>query len=452
MLCLEENELITRTGPGTLMGDLFRQYWLPALLSSELPEPDGEPVRVMMLGEPLIAFRDSYGKVGLLQNHCPHRGASLFYGRNEEAGLQCVYHGWKFDTSGSCVDMPNEPAESDFKQKVRTVAYPTQERGGVVWTYMGPREKPPALPQLEANMMPDDQIWTSVAQRNCNWLQAMEGDIDTTHAGFLHGGASWLTKRSGRADTSTPSTWRSFSDRNRSAKFAVLETPGGDVYTAWRDADPGYDYHRVGQFVLPSLTMTPNGILGRAIHASFTVPLDDTHCLRYWMNPNVETGRSMYRADPAQPGLGRSEDDFLPNSTGWLGRYRLMANAENDYLVDRQRQRSKQSFTGIPGTVQQDTAATESEGPIYDRRTEHLGTTDVMIIQVRRRLLDAARALAEDGRTPPGVEDPDVYAVRSGEMVLPQGVSWIAATEDLRRGFVDHPELDRFLTVWSGIG
>ena len=153
MLTSEDNELLCRVGPGTPMGDLMRQYWIPALLSSELPEPDGPPVRVRLLGENLIAFRDTSGKVGLIQNHCPHRGASLFFGRNEEDGLRCVYHGWKFDATGACVDMPSEPAESNFKAKVRARAYPCVERNGVVWAYMGPRPTPPPLPDLEPNML-----------------------------------------------------------------------------------------------------------------------------------------------------------------------------------------------------------------------------------------------------------------------------------------------------------
>src|ERR671937_275405 len=189
MLKQEENELITRVGPGTPMGNLMREYWVPAMLSSELPAPDCDPVRVMLLGEQLIAFRDTSGKVGLIQNNCPHRGASLFFGRNEENGLRCVYHGWKFDAQGNCVDMPNEPAESDFKTKVRARAYATQERGGIVWTYMGPKRAPPPLPDLEANMLPDGAWQVGAIQRECNWLQALEGDIDTSHLGFLHLGA-----------------------------------------------------------------------------------------------------------------------------------------------------------------------------------------------------------------------------------------------------------------------
>src|SRR5215813_7912375 len=146
MLSREENELVSRVGAGTPMGELMRQYWLPAVLSSELPAPDSDPVRVLLLGEQLIACRDSTGQVGLLQNNCPHRGASLFFGRNEESGLRCVYHGWKFDALGNCIDMPNEPAESDFKHKVSATAYPTRERGGIIWAYLGPRSEPPPLP------------------------------------------------------------------------------------------------------------------------------------------------------------------------------------------------------------------------------------------------------------------------------------------------------------------
>src|SRR5919202_22371 len=149
MLSKEDNELLTRVGPGTPMGQFIREYWVPAMLSSELPAADSDPVRVLLLGERLIAFRDTNGQVGLLANNCPHRGASLFFGRNEECGLRCVYHGWKFDANGVCVDMPNEPAESNFKEKVRAVAYPCYERAGIVWTYMGPRQEPPPLPNQE---------------------------------------------------------------------------------------------------------------------------------------------------------------------------------------------------------------------------------------------------------------------------------------------------------------
>src|SRR5215207_721828 len=189
MLSKEENDLVSNVGPGTPMGNLMRQYWIPAVLSSEMAAPDSDPVRVTLLGERLVAFRDTSGRVGLVSHNCPHRGASLFFGRNEENGLRCVYHGWKFDADGTCVDMPNEPVESDFKTRVKAVAYPTRERGGVVWAYMGPRDNPPPLPDLEPNMRSDMELSVYVSQQESNWLQVLEGDIDTVHAGFLHSGS-----------------------------------------------------------------------------------------------------------------------------------------------------------------------------------------------------------------------------------------------------------------------
>ena len=223
MLSEEENELITRVGPGTPMGSLMREYWVPAMLSSELPSPDSDPVRVLLLGEQLIGFRDSNGNVGLLHNNCPHRGASLFFGRNEEAGIRCVYHGWKFDTEGNCIDMPNEPAESDFKHKVKAVAYPCQERGGIVWTYMGPRANPPPLPDLEANML--DGATATAFQLEGNWLQILEGDIDTTHVGFLHYGG--LSRRRPAASPST-SCGRSQHTSRSSIRPVVWRMARGD--------------------------------------------------------------------------------------------------------------------------------------------------------------------------------------------------------------------------------
>src|SRR3954454_13944787 len=202
MLSVQDNELLCRVGPGTVMGGFMRQYWIPALLSAELPAPDSDPIRVLLLGEQLIAFRDTLGKVGLLQNNCPHRGASLFFGRNEEAGLRCVYHGWKFETQGNCVDMPNEPAESDFKHKVKATAYATYERGGVVWAYLGPQQSaPPPLPDLEANMVADAQA--GAVQMEANYFQILEGTIDTVHAGFLHRGAM-------HADEQPPGTFAEY--------------------------------------------------------------------------------------------------------------------------------------------------------------------------------------------------------------------------------------------------
>src|SRR4051794_33699126 len=181
MLSKEDNELLTRVGPGTPTGELLRRYWQPALLAAELPEPDGAPLRVRLLGEDLVAFRDTSGQVGLLGAHCPHRGASLFFGRNEECGLRCVYHGWKFDVTGQCVDMPSEPPESNFKDKIHHIAYPCAERGGVIWAYLGPSSPVPPLPALEWINLPPEQRFQAKRMQYCNWVQALEGDIDQSH-------------------------------------------------------------------------------------------------------------------------------------------------------------------------------------------------------------------------------------------------------------------------------
>src|ERR1700674_3223983 len=254
MLRVEENEVLCRVGPGTVMGNFMRQYWLPAMLSSEMPGPDSDPIRVLLLGEKLIAFRDSNGGVGLLHNHCPHRGASLFFGRNEESGLRCVYHGWKFDTAGKCIDMPTEPAESDFRRKVSALAYPTRERGGIIWVYMGTRraENLPPLPDLEGNMLPDDQTGIGIFQRECNWMQALEGDIDTAHVGFLHQGAI-------SADSVPEGSWAKYALSDRAPRFKVLDIDGGVTYGTFRPADPGNTYWRGGAFLFPFYTMGAAG-------------------------------------------------------------------------------------------------------------------------------------------------------------------------------------------------
>jgi phthalate 4,5-dioxygenase oxygenase subunit len=190
MLSRADNELLTRVGAGTPMGTLMRRYWIPAAFSDQLAEPDGPPVRVKLLGEDLVAFRDTEGRVGLLDQNCPHRTASLFFGRNEECGLRCVYHGWKFDVAGRCVDLPSEPPGSNMQRKVKVKAYPCLERGGIVWTYMGPPALKPDFPDLEWAHLPESHRFASRHIQECNWLQGLEGGFDSSHLAFLHGGTS----------------------------------------------------------------------------------------------------------------------------------------------------------------------------------------------------------------------------------------------------------------------
>jgi len=432
MLSKEDNELITRVGPGTPMGNLMREYWIPAVLSKELDGPDCPPRRLRLLGEDLIAFRDSSGKVGILGNHCPHRGASLFFGRNEENGLRCVYHGWKFDVSGACLDMPNEPADSSFKSKVRATAYPCEERGGLIWTYMGPRPTPPALPDLEPNMLEEGSYSINMIERDCNWLQGLEGDIDTSHLQFLHYGSAG-------PQTAEPGTFSYYGLRDRAPRYNIVDTDWGTMYSAYRPAEEDSYYHRIASFLFPFYAMIPTGVLGHQILARAWVPLDDDHMMFVVMSG---IGRLPQSSATSQRRQYIDDSVFEPNSSDWLGRWRLRQNMENDYLIDRAVQRSGASFTGINGIHVQDQAITESMGPTLDRRNEHLGSSDTMVVRTRKRLLDAVRAFSERGVEPPGVDNPDVYRQRSGGVILPRDVDWVAGTEELRTAFVEHPELD----------
>jgi len=427
MLSRDDNELLCRIGPGTPMGNLMRQYWVPAALSSELPEPDGAPLRVRLLGEDLIAFRVSSGAVGLIQNSCPHRGASLFYGRNEAEGLRCVYHGWKFDVGGRCVDMPIEPAESNFKQKVRAVTYPCVERGGLIWTYLGPRPTPPPMPELEATMLADNRI--QVYQRDCNWMQALEGDIDTGHTVYLHLGSV-------DASEVPPDSWARYALADRAPRYEVTDTDFGVMYGAYRPAEADTNYWRIANFLFPFYAMIPTGVLGLEVRVRAWVPMDDAHTLAFLIT---------HGAPPPPRNAGRqavAPPETLPNTTDWYGRFRCAADGSNDYLIDRKAQKTV-SFTGIGSIHLQDQAVTESMGPVYDRTREHLGTSDAMVIRTRKRLIDAAKALRDRGQVPPGVDDPKVYAVRSGGVVLPRGADWIEATQKLRTAWTEHPGLSR---------
>ena len=450
MLSKQDNDVLCRVGPGTPMGNLMRQYWIPVFMSSELPAPDSPPVRVRILGENLIGFRVTSGAIGLVANACPHRGASLFFGRNEEEGLRCVYHGWKFAVDGACVDMPSEPAESNFKTKVRARAYPCRERNGVVWAYLGSRSEDdlPSLPDIEPNMVPEQQATVQKVLRDCNWMQGLEGDIDTSHLAYLHLGA--ITP-----DQTAPGTFDYYTVADRAPRYDVLDTEFGTSYGTYRPAEADTYYWRVAHFLFPFYTMIPTGVLGVQVLVRAWVPIDDDHMM-FWSFA-VPSSRSQGQGSP--PGVNASAGsgaaiaeragrpaggsapgggfDYLPETSGWVGKFRLTQNASNDYGLDREDQRSR-SYTGIPGIHQQDQAITESMGPIYDRSHEHLGTSDAMVIRTRRRLVNAAKALSRDGALSPGVDDPAIYRYRSGGVILPRSADWLEATKDLRRAFKQH--------------
>ena len=422
MLSREDNELLCRVGPGTPMSNLMRQYWVPAALSSELPECEGAPLRLRLLGENLIAFRTTSGAVGLIQNHCPHRGTSLFYGRNEDEGLRCVYHGWKFDVTGRCVDMPSEPAESDFKHKVRATAYPCVERGGLVWAYLGSRPTPPPLPELEANMVPEGGI--QIYQRECNWMQALEGDIDTGHTVFLHLGGM-------QAEEAPEGTWSRYALSRRAPTYEVVETDSGVMYGACRPAEDNISYWRIANFLFPFWAMVPTGVLGLEVRARAWIPMDDHHTLALTIG-RLPRGTARVGRQTVGP------VETLPNTTDWYGRWRLAANASNDYRQDREMQRTR-SYSGITGIHLQDQAITESMGPVTDFSFEHMAPSDIMVTQTRRLLLNAVTAHMRNGTLPPGVHDPEVArGARGGEFLAPEGRSLIESyREQLRAATPD---------------
>jgi nitrite reductase/ring-hydroxylating ferredoxin subunit len=428
MLTKEDNDLVTHVGPGTPMGDLMRQYWMPSMMSSELPAPDCPPVRIRILCENLIAFRTTSGKVGVVANSCPHRGASLFFGRNEEEGLRCVYHGWKFDVEGNCVDMPSEPTESNFKSKVKAVAYPTQERGGLVWIYMGPRAVPPPLPELEANMLSEGEYYLGSYSSECNWLQSLEGDYDTIHLGFLHQGSI-------KPEEVPPGSLEYYVLKNRWARYVTTDTEFGCTYGCNRPAEEDTTYWRLAHFLFPFYAMIPTVPLGTRKTFIVVVPIDDENCIRFTMSERGGRDGGNRALTPEVDGrtTGYHSDPRL-NTTGWLGRFNLAGNVRNDYLIDRDVQRGNRGplgYSGIPGRGQ-DGAVTESMGVIYQRDNEHLGVTDLGIIRMRRLLIKAAKALRDQGTVPPGVDNPQVYKVRSGAIVLPNGVHGIDATKNLQ--------------------
>ncbi len=271
MLRKEQNDLLTQTGPGTPLGRLFRRYWLPALLAEELPENECPPVRVKLLSERLLAWRDTQGRLSLMDEFCAHRGVSLWFGRNEENGLRCPYHGWKYDYTGQCIEVPSEPEESGFCKKIKLKSYPLVERGGILWTYMGPPELKPPLPEWEFALVPEDRRFVSKRLQECNWLQALEGGIDSSHVSFLHSGE--LNKD----PLFKGSKGNQYNLSDKKPVFEVVESPGGLYIGARRNAENGNYYWRITQWVMPCFTMIPPRA-DHPVHGHFWVPIDDENC------------------------------------------------------------------------------------------------------------------------------------------------------------------------------
>ncbi|MQG75706.1 MAG: Rieske 2Fe-2S domain-containing protein [SAR202 cluster bacterium] len=420
MLTVEDNKMLTQTGPGTPMGELFRRFWLPVMLSEEIPAADGPPKRLRIMSEDLIAFRDSNGEVGILDAYCPHRGAPLFFGRNEECGLRCVYHGWKFDVNGVCVDLPNSPEGETYKDKVSIKSYPGVDKGGVIWAYMGPKDKQPPLPELGFMSVPASHRYVWRMELECNYFQSMEGDIDSSHVNFLHSVLGDVR--------SNPQVRHRDADPDRLTgtvpQYVHLEdTEYGVGHVTVVNRGDGTQMVNTGSWLMPCFTL---GSAAEGVgQQNIRVPIDDEHCQFYRIRHDIdapltekelwECKHSNFVYPPLIPGT------FTPTS-----------NKHNDYQIDRVMQKNF-NFTGIRSFSTQDTALIEDQrGAIMDRNNEHLVTSDNAIIQIRKRLLGLARDLME-GKEPPTTSNPNLYHMRSrrfnvpqGEDVLEEAVSYLA--------------------------
>lgn len=395
------NQLVP-TGPNTLTGNLMRRYWVPALLANELPEADCPPVRITLLGERLVAFRDTDDRIALVQEFCAHRHASLFFGRNEEHGLRCPYHGWKYNVEGQCVDMPSEPETSKYKERITIVAYPARILGDVIWAWMGDGDAPP-LPELEWAHLASENRYISKRVQESNWLQALEGGIDSSHVSSLH--------RFNLANDPMHSRGQGnkYLAADQRPKFETAYSDAGLLIAARRNATEKEFYWRITQYILPWYTLIPP-FGDHPLGAHAWVPIDDESC---WVwNINFH---------PTRP-LSNDERSAMDSGYGihaecYPGTYRTVANASNDYLVDRVAQRERRTFSGIYGFGQQDSAIQESMGAIQDRSVEHLGTSDLGIMMARRRLFEAAIAVRDEQIEPPGTS-PNAQRVRAAAYLL----------------------------------
>ncbi len=404
MLKKEVNDLLTQTDADTPMGEMFRQYWIPALLARELPEDDCPPVRVKLLGERLIAFRDSKGRYGLIDEFCAHRGVSLWFGRNEEGGLRCPYHGWKYDYTGQCVEVPSEPEESGFRQKIKLKGYPLIKIGDVLWTHMGDKENRPPEPVWEFAAVPAEQTYTSKRWQECNWLQAMEGGIDSSHVSFLHSGSlkSDPLFKGARGNK--------YNQADKKPVFEVVEAEGGLFIGARRMAENEHYYWRITPWIMPSFTMVPpRG--DHPMHGHFWIPIDDENCWAWSFDYHPTRALTKDERQAMMDGYG-VHNKYVP------GTFRPLQNKDNDYLMDREAQKRGETYSGVWGIAMQDASLQESMGPIVDRTKENLVSTDNGIIMARHRLRKACLALRDKGVIPPG-RDPSHQKVRSAARVLP---------------------------------
>ena len=389
MLTDQENDLLCRVEGNAPMGQMMRRYWLPACLSEEVPEPDCDPVRVRILGENLVAFRDTEGRVGVMDELCPHRRASLFYGRNEECGLRCLYHGWKMDVDGNVVEMSSEPPGSGLVEKVKHKAYPVREAGGFVWIYMGP---PETMPDFEPPIFaPSEKARVAIfkVHVNANWAQCLEGAIDSAHSSSLH--STDMPPARVNGSTATGTSWQRPST-DKSPRLQAEETDFGFHYVAIRKPIANaqtHDYLRITLFVAPMYVLIPPNNVYNV--AQMNMPVDDENSILYLMawtpgdGPQEGTDTESWRKFTGQQ-LGIDLDKT----------YRKLQGRAQNYGQDRKAQKLG-DFTGIRGFPNQDIAMWETMGAIAQRGDERLGASDLAIVQFRRTMVDAVQRFMKGG-------------------------------------------------------
>jgi phenylpropionate dioxygenase-like ring-hydroxylating dioxygenase large terminal subunit len=406
MLTARQNEAITRVGPGTPLNALLKRYWQPALLSSDVAQPGCDPVRFSFLGESYIAFRDDAGRVGVFAEACCHRGSSLALARVEDGGIRCIFHGWKFAADGTLLDTPNVADES-FKQRFRGTAYPVREAAELIWVYFGPRDEEPPFREYEYMSVPPSHRFITRIKLDCNWMQVMEGGLDSTHVGILH---AEFAKSFEARDPSLPQGLQQQAQvfsTDTAPPIDVRDTDFGFHYAALRDAGDGANVHaRITAYVFPNTTMIPPNMF--VIHY---VPYDDTHTaqvITYWDKHHPIDHARILRV------LGIDQPEVWVND-------HMEQDAGNRWRQDREKMR-RGSWSGLVGLVQEDSAVNLSQGPILDRTKETLVPADIACIHVRKLLL---AQLDRDEATPPLALQPrSTPTIQAVEVTIPRGADW----------------------------
>ena len=418
MLTREENELLCRVTGDAAMGRMFRRYWLPAVQSADL-EAGGAPRRVRMLGEDLVAFRAADGSVGLLDENCPHRGASLVLANNVDCALQCLYHGWKIAPSGQILETPAEPDDSPIRHRIRARSYPVYEAGGVAWAYLGPPGLEPPRLDFHVASVPADQVVVLQVQLACNWAQGLEGAIDSAHSNYLHSNAIRPRRTEGRSLLREDELAIDRPSNDGQPRIECENTAYGFRYAALRKpmVDPERNqYVRATLFIAPCYAMfpPPEGMLTMQAF----VPIDDERTMLYFFQAGSAP------VSPESRLARQTRSGFRPG-VDVDAEYRNIRSRANNWQQDREAMRRGETFSGISGVNTEDQAVQEAMGTIYDRTKEHLGTSDIAVIRYRRLMLDAVRAFTEAGAPPLGLAEPVPYGELAAiERMLPLEDAW----------------------------